>query len=189
MGSSSTDVRHIRPLRRAEYDLLVERGCFVDERVELIEGGLVAMSPASERHDFVVAKLSNLLARQLDDTYDVRTQSGFAASDISQPEPDVAVVEAARSDGQRPRQAYLIVEVALSSLAFDRQAKGRLYAAAGVPEYWVVDVEARRVEVYTEPSDDGYRGRRVASDGMLTPLCLPGVVLELAKIFPSESTR
>jgi Uma2 family endonuclease len=86
----------------------------------------------------------------------VRIQSPFAALDLSEPEPDLALVPPGAYATAHPDRAYLIVEVAESSLSFDRGIKLRLYAACGVPEYWIVNVVEKIIEVYTEPRDGTY---------------------------------
>jgi len=144
-----------RPLRRVEYDRLVELGFFVDERLELLEGSLVPMSPQGGRHASSIQKLNMALAPALAGHAEVRVQSPFAASDDSEPEPDLAVVPAGDYVSGHPQHALLIIEVTESSLGRDR-AKARLYAASGVPEYWLVNLQADVVEVYRSPQAGGF---------------------------------
>lgn len=148
----------IRPLRRAEYEQLVELGWFEDEAVELLHGLLVTMSPQSEPHARVILLLTAYLIRHLGDQVEVRPQLPLAVADDSEPEPDIAVV--CRSDSKdRPTSALLVIEVAEQrSLARDRGIKAGLYAAAGVPAYWIVNLAAGVVEVYTGPGPDGGYG-------------------------------
>src|SRR3954468_3813768 len=121
MAASSAEV--IRPLRRVEYDQLVALGAFENERIELLEGALVAMSPIGPPHNSAVQKLNELLVLALHGRAAVRCQSSFAAHELSEPEPDFAVVPRADYDTDHPSQAYLIIEVAESSLATDRGKK------------------------------------------------------------------
>lgn len=174
----------VRPLRRAEYDRLVEMGQFEGERIELLYGRIVAMSPQGDEHAGVIARLSRILTFALGDRAWVLVQSPFVASDTSEPEPDLAVVPPA--DGFRhPDRAHLIVEVAATSQRQDRGPKGALYAASGVQEYWVVDVPARRVERYTTPLDGRYAESTVhGRDGALRLLAFPDVEVVLARILP-----
>lgn len=97
----------------------------------------------------------------------------FAASDGSEPEPDLALVERRDYDDAHPSRAYLVAEVALSSLSVDRGAKARLYAESGVPEYWVIDVEGRGVEIHRDP--EGGRYARVTRHGPGEPLVVEGL--------------
>jgi len=146
----------IRPLRRAEYDKLIELGAFQNEKIELLEGVLVPMSPIGPSHSSAVQKLNALLVPALAGRAAVRIQSPFAALELSEPEPDVVVAPPGDYDTDHPDRAYLIVEVAESSLSVDRGVKKRLYALCGVPEYWIVNVVDRAVEVHTEPADGTY---------------------------------
>ena len=146
----------IRPLRRAEYDKLVELGVFQDEHIELLYGQLVEMTPIGPPHSSGVQKLTVLLVRALADRAAVRVQSPFAALDHSEPEPDFTVVPPGDYDTEHPKTAWLIIEVAESSLSRDRGLKQRLYAECGVPEYWVVNLVDRRIEVHVEPREGAY---------------------------------
>jgi Uma2 family endonuclease len=143
------------PMTRAEYEVLVRRGALEDARVELLYGRLVSMSPQGEPHTYSVSQLMTLLVRALGDRARVRVQAPFAALDESEPEPDVAVVAPGDYLDGHPRIAFLIVEVAETSLARDR-AKARLYAAAGVTEYWIVNLPEQVLEVHREPGLEGY---------------------------------
>ncbi len=138
-----------RPLRRVEYDKLVETGLLRDERVELLYGSIVQMSPIGAPHSGTVQYLTELLVLALQGRASVRIQLPFAANDSSEPEPDVAVVPPGRYVDDHPSVASLIVEVADSSLKLDREIKARLYAESGVPEYWVVNLVDRLIEVHT----------------------------------------
>jgi Uma2 family endonuclease len=154
----------VRPLKRVEYEWLAERGAFDDERIELLGGVIVEMSPQDPTHVRTVARLARVLTRALPDDKDVLTHSPFVASDDSLPEPDVAVVP--RSDRDtHPRMAYLLIEVANSSLRKDRAVKSEVYALSGVPEYWVVNLTERQVEICTKPSGGAYTAMAIAVPG------------------------
>jgi len=146
----------IRPLRRVEYDQLVALGVFRDERVELLDGAIYVMSPISIPHNFAVQELNELLVLALHGRAKVRPQMSYAASELSEPEPDLMVTPLVSWDKQQANQAHLIIEVAESSLAHDRGRKRRLYANCGVPEYWIVNLPERCIEVYTVPEGDVY---------------------------------
>ena len=152
----TTTAEVIRPLRRFEYDKLVELGVFENERVELLDGELVAMSPIGAPHNFAVQSLNELLVLALRGRAWVRPQMSFAAHELSQPEPDLAIVPRADYHAQQPSQALTIIEVAESSLPYDRGRKLRLYARCAVPEYWVVNIPERCVEVYSRPVENAY---------------------------------
>jgi Uma2 family endonuclease len=134
-----------------------ESGLFQDERVELIEGVIVRMAPRGEPHDVTIERLSELLLPPLVGRARVRIQLAFAASEYSEPEPDVAILPRDERYGtDHPGRATLLIEVAASSLRFARGTKASVYARAGVPEYWVVDVAKRTVEVFSAPVGDRY---------------------------------
>ena len=146
----------IRPLRRIEYEKLVESGTFRGEKIELLYGALVPMSPIGPPHASSVQRLDALMHARLGSRIAIRIQLPFAARDLSEPEPDVALVPPGDYDEAHPAEASLIVEIAGSSLSQDRGTKARLYAECAVPEYWIVNLATRELEVHTEPSNGKY---------------------------------
>jgi Uma2 family endonuclease len=174
---------NVRPIRRAEYEALAESGAFRDEKVELVYGRIITMSPQGDLHAFVIRRLNMILAPALVGRADVGVQLPFAASDISLPEPDFAVTAVGHMT--HPSQAFLVVEVAVSSLDYDRHTKARLYAEAGVPEYWVIDVPHQRLERFREPRDGRYTvATQHVRDESVALLSFPDVTVRLAEIFP-----
>jgi Uma2 family endonuclease len=172
------------PMTRAEYEALVRRGALEDARVELLYGRLVSRSPQGEPHTYSVSQLMTLLVRALGDRARVRVQAPFAALDESEPEPDVAVVAPGDYLDGHPRIAFLIVEVAETSLARDR-VKARLYAAAGVTEYWIVNLPEQVLEVHRQPGAEGYAA--VSRHGRTEKLPLAAfedVVLGVDEVLP-----
>ncbi len=155
----------VRPLKRVEYERLVSEGLFDDERIELLGGVIVEMSPQDPRHADTVARLAELLQRLVPADKHVRIQAPFAASEDSLPEPDVAVVPRLDYEKAHPDEACLLVEVSNSSLRKDRILKSEVYALAGVPEYWVVSLVERQVEVRTKPQRAGYATTTIARPG------------------------
>jgi len=176
---------HPRPLRRNEYDRLVEDGLFGDERIELLEGVLVEMTPAGARHADVVGRLTMLLVPALVGRALVRVQSPLAISNESEPEPDLAVVAIADYQREHPRHSLLVVEVAEASLRKDLGVKATLYARAQVTEYWVVDLSTRTVRRHTDPANDGYT--QVATFGpgeILHPAAFPDLAAPVDDVLP-----
>ncbi len=158
-----------------------------DDRVELLEGQIVEVSPQGERHARVIQTLNRLLVRGPGDDYVVRPQLPLTLAD-SEPEPDLAVVrrEDAASTDEHPAQAVLVVEVSGGSLAYDRTVKARVYARTAIPEFWIVDLDTRQVEVCRDPDphEGGYRSRFNAdSDAALSPAGLPGLTIPVAALF------
>jgi Uma2 family endonuclease len=181
---AAIEPERFRPLKRSEYDRLVELGLFQNERIELIRGVLVTMSPRYAPHASTVEKLTELLVVQVQRRFRVRVQLPLALSDDSEPEPDLAVVSPGNYDSEHPTTALLVIEVADSSLQQDR-AKAAVYASAGVGEYWIVNLNARTVEVSSSPDGDRYAEVRTVREGdTLRPGALPDVAITLAEILP-----
>jgi Uma2 family endonuclease len=177
---------HARPRRmtRREYEELVAGGFLRDERVELIHGIIVEMAPIGPPHCDPIDVLVRHFVRGVGDRGVVRVQLPFAANDDSEPEPDLALVPPARYADRHPDHAYLLIEVAESSLDYDRETKAPLYAASSVEEYWIVDVNARRVEVYDSPASGRFTRVRSFEPGQrVAPSAFPDVVLEIAELF------
>ncbi len=171
----------VRPLKRVEFEVLIEAGCFEDEYIELLEGVIVKMSPKHPEHSQVVTRLNGLLIRLLDDETSVGAHMSFAASETSLVEPDIALFPARDYRRERPSEAFLIVEVALESLRKDRRIKSELYARAGVPEYWIVNLVETVVEIHTHPRDSAYGNMRtVGTDGRIRLNALPGIEIVVA---------
>lgn len=172
---------------RAEYDRLIEAGALEGQHVELIEGVLVEMSPQGPLHYEVVRRLITMFGPLLQAGFSFGVQGPLAVGPTSEPEPDFVVIKDENYAKGLPDTAFLVVEVAVSSRAVDLQAKPRLYSAAGVPEYWVVDVGAREVVVHRGPHWDGYAEvRRVGPGETLHPTALPRLIggIDVAALLP-----
>jgi Uma2 family endonuclease len=176
--------RPVRPLTQDEVLRMVEVGILgEDEPVELLLGVLTAVGVKTPAHEQVKLRLGRWLAPGFaEGRYDVRTEGPVAVPDrTSLPAPDVAVV--ARDDAiAHPATALLVVEVAVSSLRVDTTIKPDLYAAAGVPEYWVVDVVERRLRVFRDPGPEGYASTRTLADGTITPTAVETDPLDVAAL-------
>jgi Uma2 family endonuclease len=179
--------RRLRPLRRVEYDQLVELGVFANEKIELLQGGLVPKTPQGSRHAFVIQVITRQLVMVLRDRVHVRVQLPFAASDISEPEPDVALMPPGDYYNQHPTRALLVIEVADTSLREDRDLKSPIYAAAGVPEFWLIDVNAQTVTVYRNPDGGAWTEmKRHNRDETLALASFPDVTVALPDLFPQR---
>ena len=165
-----------------EYYRMAEVGLLSpDDRTELIEGEIIHMPPIGPTHASVLAFLSDRLVPRAGVTAQVRLQSPIRFPPRSEPEPDVALV-VARSDRYRKahpvaRDVLLLMEVSDSTLRYDLDVKGRLYATHGIPEYWVVDLVDDRVWRHRRPSGRQYAERDELREGTLE---LPGGLGELA---------
>jgi Uma2 family endonuclease len=178
---------------KQEYNQLIELGAFRGQRIYLFRGELIEMPPQFHPHAYAVMKLTAALhaAFGVNAGFEIRIQLPFEAPGDSMPEPDALVCTT--QQGVRhphPNQAELVIEVADSSLESDRE-KALDYAAAGVPEYWIVDVNARLAEVYRQPIADATAafGFRYASIQLLDArqaidtVAKPGVLIQLAQFF------
>lgn len=173
----------IRPLRRVEYEALVERGLFQESRVELLCGSLVDMAPQGPRHADVAERLAARLLRSLPASVRVRVHSPLALSEDSEPEPDIAVVPAGDYRRAHPTLALLVVEIADASVLKDRGIKSGLYAMAGVPEYWIVNLQEDLIEAHRRPVAGRYEEvHRIGPTGVLAPADFPEVRIEAAEI-------
>ncbi len=167
-----------RKLSVADFLLLGESGAFgPDERVELIDGEVYTVSPPSSRHAAWVDRVMKALERTFGDRTIVRVQSPVKLSPYDVPEPDVAVLvpQADFYESELPgaQAVHLVVEVSLSSLSQDRARKLLIYAAAGVSEAWIVNVDEGQ-EVYREPLGGRYRLRLLLDlDEPVTPVAIP----------------
>lgn len=162
-----------------------------DEHVQLIEGEILQMTPQYPPHAATIQLLDRMLRPVFGVDADVRAQLPLALSDDSEPEPDLAVVAGRARDYVRehPTTALLVVEVADSSLAFDRRRKGRIYAAAAIQEYWIVNLADRVLEVYRAPAAGAggfdYTERTTIDDrGRVSPLARPDASITVADLLP-----
>ena len=173
----------VRRWTREEYERLVDVGVLrPDERVELIKGEIVEVPPQHGPHATGVRLAQIVLQGIFGAGFDVRAQLPLALGPHSEPEPDVAVVVGAPRDYKQghPTTAVLVVEIAETRLGFDRDTKGSIYAAAGIPEYWIVNLVDRHLEIYRDPAaipgapyGHGYRTRTIALPGETVPTPSP----------------
>ncbi len=192
--TTQTRVRQTRKPRLFnvdEYYAMAEAGILRHgERVELLSGVIVRMSPIGSRHAAWVDALANLLIDRIERRAMIRVQNPVRLDSNSEPEPDVTVIRRRgdfyASAHPGPDDVLLLIEVSDTTVAFDREVKLPLYAAAGIPEVWIVDLPSGAVEVYTEPSGETYSlSRTVSVGGTLTPGAFDDVSLTVGQIVPS----
>lgn len=175
------------------YHKMIEAGVFEpDERIELIEGEMIEMAPVGSMHIELVNVLAQLFFDRVKGRAVVSVQNPIALRPYSEPQPDLVLLvpEALRLRGQtpEPHQVMLVIEIADSTLAYDRRTKAPLYAKHGIAEFWLFDVQAKRIEVFREPSANGYALRITIGPGeRIAPLALPDVFIAWDEVFEEES--
>jgi len=191
----SESIVRTRRWSRLEYETMIEKGVFrPDERLELLGGELVVREPQGGPHAFAIERTTKALLTAFGSTWRIRVQLPIALDQDSEPEPDLSVVAGPLEGAPRelPSQAVLVVEVADSTLADDRKDKGNLYARARVPEYWIVNLVDRVLEVYRDPRPDasasyGWSFRSVQSlhaGEHVSPLAAPTARIPVADLLP-----
>ena len=191
---STLEIR-TRRWTRKEYDRMIELGILhEDEPIELVDGQMVVREPKHAPHAVTTGLVSDALRAAFGRGWHVRVQEPIALDDESEPEPDVSVVRGAPRDylGEHPARPALIVEIAMSSLAFDRTRKGGLYARAAVTDYWIVNLMDRVLEVYRRPVRSAstrygwkYKSVRILKSGAsVAPLAAPAARIPVADLLP-----
>lgn len=173
---------------RHRYERAVAAGVFgAGDRIELIAGELVTMTPHGSRRATAIRLVNRALTRVFGDDCIVQCQLPLAIADDSEPEPDVAVVEGEIADYRdaHPSAALLVVEVADDSLRRDRTVKRRLYARCGIPEYWIVSLPDARLEVCRDPDRGDYRDAAILRAGeTVAPLARPAAAIAVDGLLP-----
>jgi Uma2 family endonuclease len=169
-----------------EYHRMDEAGLLDDARVELIEGEIVEMAPIGDAHAAVSNRLTRLLVLAVGERGIVAVGNPVRLSPRSEPQPDFSVLRP-RADyqtrGPRPEDVMLAVEVSDTTLRRDRRVKLALYARAGIPEFWIVNLEVGEVEVYRSPVGDAYASvERKGAGAVATIEALPGVTISVSQI-------
>lgn len=181
-----------------EFNRMAEVGILgPQDRVELIDGEVVKLSPQDPLHAEGVERCNQVLVQAFASTHRIRPQLPVSATELSEPEPDFALVprEPQRRWRRHPEEADLVVEVANTSLTYDRTVKSSLFASIGVPEYWILNLPDRRLEVRRDPRRDE-RARfgwsyatqlEVDEGGTVRSSALGGAALRVADMLPSDT--
>jgi Uma2 family endonuclease len=171
-----------------EYNQMPEAGILEEnERVELIRGEIVEMSPIGTRHAAYVRRLNTLFSERLRGRAIVDIQNPVELDDTSEPQPDVALLQP-RADfyilgHPQPRDILLIIEVADTTVRYDREVKIPLYAEDEIVEVWLVDINGQLLQVYREPTPDGYQNvRELRRGASLSILAFPDVTIAVNEI-------
>ena len=194
---------HLKPRKFtvAEYARMGDSGVIpADERVELIEGVVLPLSPQNRRHASRTARITTIFVTAFGSTHEIRVQLPLTLGEYSEPEPDFALVsfEVADAAVRHPGSADLVLEISDTSLAFDRQEKASLYAMAGIQDYWLLNLRHRRLEVRRGPAPNSeaafgweYSSVTIYAEGQsLSPLFAPNVIFEVSALLgPSEKVQ
>jgi Uma2 family endonuclease len=177
-----------------EYEVMYEAGVFKpDEQLELINGEILKVAPMNAPHMAHVARLSRIFIETLGRKATVFTQLPVVLSEDSEPEPDLSILRWRSDDyfSAKPsaQDVYAIIEVASTSLVYDRRVKLPLYARAGVPEVWIVKVQERELEVYRNPKGEDYAERQILQPtDRISLLAFPDVEIPLSEVFITPDT-
>ncbi len=178
-----------------EYHKMGEAGIITeDDRVELIDGEIVEMSPINPPHSVCVNRLNKLLNRHVPEELVVSVQNPIYLSEDSEPQPDIALLKPgeyiSRTQHPGPEDVLLVVEVADTTVVSDQRQKIPRYAQAGIPEAWLVNIPKGVVEVYTDPGQGKYKQiKRVGPGESITPKLLPDVTLQVSDFLPRQEER
>lgn len=167
------------------FERLIETGILSeDDRIELIDGELIPMSPKGNRHERVKTTLLNWFARRLPEACNIAVELGWRPDGVRYLEPDLVIYKSSASVPNIPVSEILIaIEIAHSSLAYDLGLKAKIYAALGVRDYWVIDAVTLETHIFRDPTPDGYVAvLTFTTAATLSPLLLPDLALSLADI-------
>jgi Uma2 family endonuclease len=183
-----------RTWTKEEYYRLGELGFFRGQRVELIGGQLMVMSPQGPPHMGLISTIARVLDGLFAPHFYARQQGPIDLGATTEPEPDIAVVVCPRQSylTVHPTHAHLIIEIGDSTLTYDRGRKASLYASAGIADYWIVNLVTPQVEVYRDPVPDaaepfGHRYTRRAdhlAGDTVSPLALPAALIPVVDLLP-----
>lgn len=170
-----------------QYYRMAEAGIFgPEDRVELINGAIIRMNPIGNRHADCCDRLNEVLVVTFLKKAKIRVGNPVRLDEESEPQPDFAILklrEEPRTEHPGPSETLVAIEVADSSLRFDRNVKAPLYATAGIPEFWLVDLNAETIEVRRKPSKTGYEELQTLRRGdKLACAAFPDLALDVAEI-------
>ena len=185
MQTPTAPVRH--KLTVADYHKIAEAGILTeDDRVELIDGELIDMAPIGSPHADYVDRLNLMLASQSGGQFRLRIQNPVQLGDYNEPEPDIVIAQnrSYLEAHPGPQDVLLLIEVADTTLKYDRDIKIPLYARCGIPEVWLIDLQKKRLEIHRQPSQEGYRQILLpANTEPVSPLLVPAVSIRMAELW------
>ncbi|AKG21112.1 Uma2 family endonuclease [Calothrix sp. 336/3] len=172
-----------------EYHQMIDAGILRDRQVELLKGEIVEMSPEGEPHAYCSDEAGEYLANLLGDMAKIRQAKPITLPNDSEPEPDIAIVQRLgreyREHHPYPENIFWLIEYANTSLEKDLEIKSKIYAQAGIPEYWVVNLKKLHLIVFREPLDGEYGTKFTLTSGTIQPLAFPDMIVEVEQIINS----
>lgn len=169
-----------------EYHSMIESGLLANRRVELLKGEIVEMSPEGEAHAYFSSEAEEYLRRLLGDRLTIRSGKPITLPDNSEPEPDIAIVQKLGREylahHPYPENIFWLIEYSNSSLEKDLNIKTKIYAEAGIVEYWVVNLKKRQLIVFTQPQDLEYAAKSTYSEGLIYPVAFPQAAVAVNSI-------
>jgi Uma2 family endonuclease len=181
-----------RQISVQDYHQMAESGILrPDERVELLAGQIIKMAAKGTAHRAAVSRINHLLESRLGDRVLICLQDPIQLDDYSEPEPDIAVVCPDplyyEDHHPTPAEVFLLIEVADTSLKFDCEVKASAYSRSGITEYWVLDVNDRKLHVYRSPSDKGYQSETILAEALtIAPLAFPECMITVQDLLRSR---
>ena len=168
-----------------DYHSMIDAGILVDRAVELLNGEVIELSPEGPEHYYCSNRAADCLRRLLGQNIQVRLNGPLTLSDVSEPQPDIAVVKdlgsVYRTRHPDPSETYWVIEFAKTSLRKDTHPKRQAYAKAGIPEYWVVNLGQRVVTIYRNPVNGDYQDCLDWQEGTIELVALPQVAIDVAQ--------
>ncbi len=186
MSSPAANVRH--KLTVSDYYRMGDAGILhEDDRIELIEGELIDMAPIGSRHAMTVNRIMRQIHNAVDEPYVISNQNPLRLSDLTEPQPDGMILKPRENEyadaHPGPEDVIVLIEVADTSLEYDKKVKVPLYARHGVREVWLINLNARQLERYTQPGETGYGQCEILDKtGTISLVGLPDVVIDLGRI-------
>lgn len=184
-----------RLISAEEYQRMIELGIFrEDERIELIEGRIVQMSPKNLKHALATTRSNRCFQKLSSDRAFVRVQDPILLNDFSEPEPDIVLVappdERYLENHPKPKDIFLVLEIADSSIFYDRDEKGPLFARNGIVQYCLLNLQSRELEDYREPSPNGYRRKQTYTEEQsFTLVAFPKISIKVKDLLPPVETK
>ena len=170
-----------------DYHQMIESGLLAERSLELINGEIIEMSPEGVSHSFYCRGTAKYLRSLLGNRAEVSEAHPITLPNDSEPEPDIAIVRSPDTLYQTrhpfPEDIFWLIEIANSNLAKDLGVKRELYARAGIPEYWVMNLQTSELVIFRDLIDNKYRSEICLNDGDISPLAFPDISIDISRLF------